>query len=140
MNLNLTNATRIGLNLLALLGAIVALRLGETIFIPLVIALLLATILWSSAVRLNTFYRLPWPLACLGSVLVLVFLNLVVTVGFMVAVPRLLQDLAPIDATKQQDVYSNFRQRVKTMIEPMKLDEQYFPEKATESEFFKYVQ
>ena len=61
MNITLTAATRIGLNLLILLGAIVALRLGESIFIPLVIALLLATILWSSANRLHeggAIYRL----------------------------------------------------------------------------------
>ncbi|HEY1378853.1 MAG TPA: hypothetical protein VGF55_18780, partial [Gemmataceae bacterium] len=74
MNLNLTTATRIGLNVLALLGGIVALRLGESIFVPLVIALLLATILWPSANRLNAFYRLPWPIACFGAVMVLVIL------------------------------------------------------------------
>ena len=93
MNLNLTTATRIGLNILALLAGIVALRLGESIFVPLVIALLLATILWPSANRLNTFYRLPWPVACIGAVLVLVVLNLIVMGGFVLAVPRLLQDL-----------------------------------------------
>ena len=60
-------------------------------------ALLLATILWPSANRLNTFYRLPWPVACIGAVMVLVVLNLVVMGGFLLAVPRLLQDL-PQDA------------------------------------------
>ena len=61
--------------------------------VSLVIALLLATILWPSANRLNSFYRLPWPVACIGAVLVLVVLNLVVMGGFVLAVPRLLQDL-----------------------------------------------
>src|SRR5581483_4192230 len=108
MNLNLTVATRVGLNLLALLGLIVALRLGESIFIPLVIALLLATILWSSADRLHNFYRLPWVLACLVSVTVLVLVNLVVVGGFVLAVPRLVQDL-PADPGQQKEVYRQFR-------------------------------
>src|SRR5262245_65900840 len=82
MNINLTTATRVGLNVLALLGVIVGLRLGMSIFIPLVIAALLATILWPSAIRLNTFYHLPWPIACFVAVSVLVLIDLVVLVGF----------------------------------------------------------
>src|SRR5436190_5399330 len=119
MNLTLTAASRIGLNLLILLGAIVALRLGESIFIPLVIALLLATILWSSADRLNSFYRLPWPIACLVSVTVLVLLNLVVVGGFVLAIPRLVQDL-PADPGRQQEVYTKFRERME-QISPVPL-------------------
>src|SRR3954463_3007271 len=103
MNFNLTTTTRIGLNVVALLGGIVALRLGESIFIPLVISLLLATILWPSAHRLNTFSRLVWPVACVGAVMVLVILNLIVMGGFVFAVPRLLQDL-PQDAARQQEL------------------------------------
>jgi predicted PurR-regulated permease PerM len=139
MNLNLTVATRIGLNLLALLGVLVALRLGESIFVPLVIALLLATILWPSANRLNSFYRLPWPVACLGAVLVLVFLNLVVTVGFVVAVPRMLQDLpGPYDEKRQQELYEQFRGRLEK-VSPLPLDQNYFPEKAEDSQTFQYI-
>src|SRR5437868_5102789 len=138
MNLNLTTATRIGLNILALLGGIVALRLGESIFVPLVIALLLATILWPSANRLNTFYRLPWPVACIGAVMVLVILNLIVMGGFVFAVPRLLQDL-PQDEARQQRVYKDFRTRLE-QVSPVPLDAQYFPEQAKDSEAFAYVQ
>lgn len=139
MNLNLTTATRIGLNLLALLGAIVALRLGESIFIPLVIALLLATILWSSANRLHDFYRLPWPLACMVSVAVLIIFNFVVTLGFIFAVPRLVQDIAPVDQERQNKIYKNFRDRL-AQISPLPLDDAYFPEEAAKSEFFNVVQ
>jgi predicted PurR-regulated permease PerM len=138
MNLSFTGATRIGVNVLVLLGAIVALRLGESIFIPLVIAALLAAILWPSANRLHDYYRLPWPLACAGAVIVLVFLNLVVTLGFVLAVPRLLQDL-PRDEDKQQELYTKFRNRVEK-ISPVPLDPHYFPEKAVDSQAFKYVQ
>jgi AI-2 transport protein TqsA len=137
MNLNLSNATRIGLNVLALLAGIVALRLGESIFIPLVIALLLATILWPSANRLNTFYRLPWPVACIGAVMVLVVLNLIVMGGFVLAVPRLLQDL-PQDPERQQQLYEKFRTRLE-QVSPVQLDQQYFPPRAEDSEAFQYV-
>lgn len=138
MNLSFTGATRIGVNVLVLLGAIVALRLGESIFIPLVIAALLAAILWPSANRLHDYYRLPWPLACAGAVLVLVILNLVVTMGFVLAFPRLLQDL-PRDEEKQQKLYTQFRDRI-DRISPVPLDPNYFPEKAVDSAAFKYIQ
>src|SRR5436305_3668258 len=137
MNFNLTGATRIGLNVVVLLGAIVALRLGESIFIPLVIAALLASILWPSAIRLHDYYRLPWPLACAGAVFVLIILNAIVTLGFIMAVPRLLQDL-PRDEVKQQELYEKFRSRVE-QISPVPLDEKYFPQNASDSEAFKYV-
>src|SRR5439155_3018691 len=109
MNLNLTTATRIGLNVLALLGAIIALRLGESVFIPLVFALLLSTILWSSANRLHDYYKLPWALACVVSVTVLVLFNLVLTIGFIFAIPRLAQDLALDDEKRQEEIYKRFR-------------------------------
>jgi AI-2 transport protein TqsA len=137
MNLNLSTATRIGLNVLALLGAIIALRLGESIFIPLVIALLLATILWPSANRLNTFYRLPWPAACVGAVTCLVILFLLILGASVVAVPRLLQDI-PQDEARQQRLYSDFRDRLQ-QVTPVALDTKYFPDKASESEAFNYL-
>ena len=73
MNLNLTTATRYGLNVLALLGLAIALYLGRSIFVPLTIAVLLAAMLYPSAVRLHTGYRFPWFLACLTTVLLTVF-------------------------------------------------------------------
>jgi len=137
MNFNLTTATRIGLNVLALLAGIVALRLGETIFVPLVIALLLATILWPSAHRLNTFYRLPWPVACVGAVLVLVVINLVVMGGFVIAIPSLLREL-PQDPAHQQELYETFRVRLRQVGVPV--DNDYFPPDASQSQVFQYVQ
>lgn len=134
MNFNLTAATRIGLNVVVLLVGIVALRLGESIFIPLVIALLLATILWPSANRLNSFYRFPWPVACIGAVMVLVVLNLAIMGGFVVAVPKLLQDL-PQDPGRQQELYDNFRGRLDQAGIPL----DYFPPKAEDSAAFEYV-
>jgi len=137
MNLNLTTATRIGLNILALLAAIVALRLGESIFVPLVMPCC-----WPPSFGrrppTELLLRLPWPVACIGAVMVLVVLNLVVMVGFVVAVPRLLQDL-PQDADRQQELYDKFRTRLE-QVSPVPLDPQYFPPGAEDSEAFKYVQ
>jgi AI-2 transport protein TqsA len=139
MNLNLTTATRIGLNLLGVLGAIIMLRLGESIFIPLVIALLLATILWSSANRLHEYYKFPWALSCVVSVTVLVMFNFILTLGFILAIPRLIQDMAPKDNVRQVQIYKNFRQNLES-ISPLPLDERYFPENPYESEFFNVIQ
>jgi predicted PurR-regulated permease PerM len=132
MNLTLTATSRIGLNVLILLGAIVALRLGESIFIPLVIALLLATILWSSANRLHSFYRLPWSIACVVSVTVLVLINFVVVGGFVLAVPQLVQEVG--DPIKQQYLYDDIRKRVEKF--SPKMVEDNFPERAEDSQFF----
>ena len=63
MNLNLSAATRIGLNVLALLGAAVALYLGQSIFIPVTISALLAVILWPAASWLHRRLKFPWFLA-----------------------------------------------------------------------------
>src|SRR4051812_43047432 len=49
MNLNLTTATRIGLNVLALVAVCIVLYLGSKIFIPTTIAILLAGIVRKTA-------------------------------------------------------------------------------------------
>src|SRR4051794_21567866 len=140
MNLNLTIATRVGLNIIAVLGAIVALKLGQAIFIPLVIAILLASILWPSANRLHDFYRLPWPLACSIAVGMLVLLNLVVTLGFVLAVPKLLQSLPnPRDPNAQKAFYTSLRNQIEN-ISPVPLDEAYLPKEPESSTVFTYIQ
>ena len=50
MNLNLTPATRYGLNILGLVGVTVAMTFGASIFLPVTIAALLAACLWPAAV------------------------------------------------------------------------------------------
>ena len=47
--LQLNSATRVGLNILIVFGVIVALRLGQTVLVPTVIALLLAAVLGPAA-------------------------------------------------------------------------------------------
>jgi AI-2 transport protein TqsA len=138
INLNLSDATRVGLNLLALLGIVIALRLGESIFIPLVIAVLLAALVWPSADWLNRRMRLPWSLACMLVVGGLVVLNLLVTTGFVLAVPKMLQGMPDLRTDSgQQRGYEIIRERVGMVIP---LDDDYFPPIDKDPKVFRYIQ
>src|SRR5262245_40973848 len=130
ISMNLTPATRWGLNLIALLGAVIALRLGETIFIPTVIAVLLAALMWPVATWLNRGLRLPWSVACLASVGILVLLTLLIALSFALVVTKVVQDIppnTPEGETTQQRLYTNFRDQL-ARISPLALDKDYFPE------------
>ena len=114
MNLNLTTATRIGLNLLALLGVSIALWLGRSIFIPLTIAVLLAAILYPAARRLTTGLLMPWFLSCLTIIIALVVVQLVIIFSFAAAVPKMLEDLPkPNNVESQKAFYKRFVDQVK---------------------------
>ena len=76
MNINLSHASRIGLNIVALLGTAVALYLGRSILIPLMIASLLAVLLFPAVETLNRRMRVPWTLSCFVILTVLVAVNL----------------------------------------------------------------
>ena len=116
MNLNLSSATRIGLNVLALLGAAIALYLGQSIFIPVTISALLAVILWPAASWLHRKLKLPWFLACLGVILMLIVVNAAVFTGFALAVPSIVQELPnPRNETEMQGVYTKARQSVQSV-------------------------
>ena len=56
----LNTATRIGLNVLLFLAGVVALRLGESVIVPLLVALLLATVLGPAAYWLHTRLKIRW--------------------------------------------------------------------------------
>src|SRR5262245_6861504 len=110
MNLNITSATRIGLNVLALLGVAVALYLGQTIFIPVTISALLAVILWPAASWLHRKLKFPWSMACVTVIALLILLNLVVFAGFALAVPQIMQELPnPRDTEELKGIYSKAR-------------------------------
>src|SRR5207344_3646595 len=99
-----------GLNVLALLGASIALYLGQSIFIPLTISALLAVILWPAASWLHRKLRLPWFLACLTVILLLVVVNLGVFAGFALAVPSIIQELPnPRDPDQLKKIYEKAR-------------------------------
>src|SRR5262245_40153038 len=136
MHLNLSSATRWGLNGLILVGLSLALHLGRSIFIPTVIAVLLAAMLWPAVVWLNRpgvplpglaraprfpwlapcawRLRLPWPAACAVGVAVLVVLAVGVTFAFGVAIPKMLQAL-PNDPRKAEEFYSRVRDHLQRL-------------------------
>lgn len=139
ISLNLGSFTRWGLNLLAFLGVVLALRLAEWASVPVVIALLLAAVLWPAVKWLNQSLRIPWSVSCLAIVIGLVLLNLMVTFGLALAVPRMLQGMPNLRDTQGQDqLYSDIRRQV-GKLSPQFLDDEYWPEEAEKSKVFNYV-
>jgi predicted PurR-regulated permease PerM len=140
VDLTLNVVTRYGLAAAAVLGAVILLRVGELFFIPVVIALLLASLLTPVVRWLNTRLRLPWSLACVTVVIGLVLLNLGITLGFVFAIPRLLQDLPDLRTSAgQKELYSMVRNQV-AVISPALIDTANWPEEADNSRIFNYVQ
>ncbi len=116
-NLNLGSAARWGLTLLVLLGATLALYLGESIFIPTTIALLLAAMLWPAVKYLHKRLCLPWTFACLLGVMSMVMLAVLVTLSVIPLGMQLLQDLPrPDDLAGQARLYSNLRGRLEQVV------------------------
>jgi len=110
MNLNLTTLTRYGLNVLAALGASIALFFGRPIFIPLTIALLLAPVLWPGAHKLRYRFGLPWFLSCAVVVALLVITTLIIFALVGVSIPQMLNDLPrPNDDASMQESYTRMR-------------------------------
>src|SRR2546423_3902124 len=97
----LNAATRIGLNVLLLLAGVVALRLGESVIVPMLIALLLASVLGPAASWLHQTLKIRWTLACITVILGMVLVNLLITMVFSAAVTRLVNRLPnPNDSDK----------------------------------------
>jgi predicted PurR-regulated permease PerM len=120
--------TRVGINVAILLASVVALRLGQSIFIPTIIALLLAAVLGPGALWLHQKLRLEWTLSCLTVVSSLVLLNLLIILVFILAIPRAFQVLPrPDDTQAILQLYKNFRKNLER-ISPVELDAKLFPE------------
>lgn len=156
---NVNPGMRWGINGIILLGMVVALYLGQTIFIPTILALLLAAMLWPAATWLNVrgvpfvdvilvrrfpwfrpcFRRLklPWGLSCMIVVGGLVALAMVITFGFGLAITKMLQDL-PTTESDQIRVYTDFRAKIQR-ISPWPLDTEYLPVKAEDSKVFQSI-
>lgn len=156
MNSNLmSGATRWGVAGALGLALTLGLYLGRSIFIPLVLALLLAAMLWPAANWLNhgvtirgfglrrafpfverrgsLTLSVSWATSCVAMVLMLVGLTLIfpLCVGF--AITKMAQGF-PRDPETQQEAYEDFRRKVAD-ISPS-LVEQAFPVKAEESVAF----
>ena len=138
MNLNLTSATRIGLNVLALLGVAVALYLGQSIFIPVTISALLAVLLWPAASWMHRRLKFPWFLACLSVILLLIVANLAVFAGFALAVPSIMQELPnPRDPDQLKKIYAKARVSVES-VAPSSVD-RILPPEPDNSNIYNYT-
>jgi len=136
--MNLTTATRIGLNALGFLGLTVTLYLGKSVFIPMVIAAILAVLLWPAAVWLRSKARFPWPLACFTVICGLIVVNLGFFFGIAAAVPRIVQDLPnPTNQDQQKELYERIRNQV-AIISQSSADE-IFPKEMERSSVFAYA-
>jgi AI-2 transport protein TqsA len=158
MNFNISAATRWGLNLLIILAMIGALYLGRSIFIPTIIALLFAAMLWPGVAYLTEkgvpvpffawragfpwlkpiIYRgkVRWTFASFFLVGLLLTLALGVTLAFGLAIPKMVDSLLNDDASTQK-VYTRFRLRLEEVGLP--LDQLYFPADAKESKLVQNI-
>src|SRR6266481_1125982 len=107
-------ATRLGINIAILLAGVVALWLGKAVFMPMIIALLLAAVLGPAAAWLHRRLRFPWIGACLTVILGVLLLNLLVTFVVFLAATRLVQQL-PQGNEEILSVYTEFRTKLEKL-------------------------
>ncbi|MBP3954317.1 AI-2E family transporter [Gemmata sp. G18] len=124
MNLNITLATRIGLNLCAIFGITAALFLGSSIFIPIVFSVLLASVLFPFAKFMHERLHLPWFFACLTALLGLVALHLVVIGAFAWAIPKTIVGL-PQDEQAWIAQYNTIQSNLSQLF-PIKDNDEFF--------------
>ncbi|MFO0937891.1 MAG: AI-2E family transporter [Gemmataceae bacterium] len=138
MNLNLTPATRYGLNILGLIGVTVAFSFGASIFLPVTIAALLAACLWPAAIWMRKRVRLPWFLCCIAVIFFMCLIGTAVFLGLATSVPQLVEDLKPRDSERQIELY----QKVRSMtmrLSPFPIDEKTLPSDASKSGVFQQI-
>jgi predicted PurR-regulated permease PerM len=161
INLNLNNtATRWGLNLLIILAVIAALYLGRSIFIPTIIALLFAAMLWPAITYLHGTgvpipfvawrsgfpwvfrLKISWNAASMFLVMLMMAVAMGITAGFGLAIPKMMQglpraDLPDDDPRSMQVAYSKFRERLHAVGLP--LDQTYLPDKYENSQLVQTI-
>jgi predicted PurR-regulated permease PerM len=132
--LNLGPAMRWGIGGLCLLGGVLALYLAQSFFIPLVIVLLLAAMLWPAVRWMNQGLGFSWPFSCMIMVFGLVVLNILIMIGLGLSIPKLLQDV-PRSEDGQAAIYENVRERLQQIC-PVPLEDFGLPTKAEKSALF----
>src|ERR1041385_4638185 len=85
----LNTAGRIGLDVALLLAGVRTLYFGRPVIVPLLIALLLASMLGPAAMWLHTKLKFPWGIACMSVVVGLVLANMLVVIVFSASAVRL---------------------------------------------------
>ncbi|MSU78999.1 MAG: AI-2E family transporter [Gemmataceae bacterium] len=126
--LPLNTATRIGLSILLLLAGVVALHLGASVFMPMFVALLLATVLGPAAVSLHETFKMRWGVACMTVVATLVLINLLLVAIFSANVTVMVTKMS--DEKQILEIY-NWKLRPKLeKVWPVELDPDVFPKDA----------
>lgn len=138
MNLNLTPATRYGLNILGLVGFTVALSFGASIFLPVTIAALFAACLWPAAIWLRKRFRIPWSLCCISVILFMCLGGAAIFLSLATSVPQLVEDLKPQDYERQKEIYGKLRMMT-IKLSPFPIDEKAIPEDAEKSGVFQQI-
>ncbi|MBI2804622.1 MAG: AI-2E family transporter [Planctomycetes bacterium] len=120
----LTTAGRIGISIGLLLAGVIALRLAEAVVVPLLVALLLATVLGPAAAWLQEKTKIQWSAACVVVILTLVLFNLLIFFVFSGSVLRVVTRMS--DEAKIIDTYKKLRNNLEK-VSPVPLDEESFP-------------
>ncbi len=134
MTINLTTATRIGLNLSVFLGVSLLLYLGRSIFIPLVLGVLLATVLHPLTRFFQKYLLLPTFFACLGAVGVALSLLLAIAIAFAISVPRTIEGF-PKTEEEWRTQYKQVQQNLAAVI-PYRVEE-WLPPDPDQSNLYK---
>lgn len=106
-------ATRLGINILILLAAGIAVRLCQSVFVPLVIAILLACVLAPGTVWLNRHLGIRWSLACITAIFGIIVFTLSISVALFVSVTSLVREVEP---TKLSETIAKARQKASDII------------------------
>src|ERR1022692_4915098 len=134
-------AGRIGLNVLLFLAGVVALRLGQSVIVPMLIALLLATVLGPASAWLNQVLKIRWSLACITVIFGLVLASVAVTVVFSASVTRLVNQVS--DQEKLLQTFNVFRAKLAAKVpDGFELDDELLPKNPTSTDqigIFKYL-
>lgn len=136
--MNPSVATRVGLAILAALGASLALYFGRTIFIPVVFAGVLTAMLLPAVGWMHR-HGVRWGLATFAVIFLLILANITIFFAFATIVPRVLQQFPrPSDYAAQDKIYLQIRAKLELLVPERSLDKVMAAEPA-ESANLEYV-
>lgn len=127
-------ATRWGINSLALLGVVVALKWGKPLFLPIVISMMLAVVIRPLVLYFQDSWYLPRVLAGMAAISLLLLACFLGVLWAALAVQALVEEL-PHTSDQQEAAYEKLRSRFADINE--QLAESLFPPKAEDSVVFK---
>lgn len=122
--LPISAAGRIGLYVLLLLAGGIALWVCEPVIVPLLVALLLATVLGPAALWLQEKFQIKWSSACVLVIVGVVFANVLIFLTFSASVTAVVTKMS--NPTQIKATYNKLRSNLEK-ISPFPIDPEYFP-------------